>query len=225
MYTKNPIVKPIDAHAHLPSTQKSYPICIAACHPAEWETIEKKNIFARGFGHHPWFVDHEWNLNRLKTILQNHPQAFVGEIGLDRSKRYRGSFSRQRQLCIEQLKIANDLSRPVVFHMVRCSEQSYELIHKYYGPQIYFHGYLGSVEEARRYPHAFFGFHHRMIHHRKAQRLIAALPLKQILVETDNHSQKEDLGIIIHNIAQIKSCSTSQIIQITRENTLRWLGM
>ena len=223
MHTNNPIVKPIDAHAHLPSTQNSYPMCIAACQPAEWEQIEKKNVFARGFGHHPWFVEKEWDLKRLQHILQANPKAFVGEIGLDRSKRHKKSFQRQRKLCIEQLKIAKELSRPVVFHMVRSSQQSYELIHKYYGPKIYFHGYLGSIEEARRYPHAFFGFHHRMIRNTKAQQLIAELPLNQILIETDNHSQKHDLWCAIDNIAQIKSRSASQIVQITRDNTLRWL--
>jgi len=45
MYTNDPIVKPIDAHAHLPLQQKSHPICLAACQPAEWEIIEKKNVF------------------------------------------------------------------------------------------------------------------------------------------------------------------------------------
>jgi len=223
MYTNDPIVKPIDAHAHLPLHQISHPICLAACRPAEWDIIEKKNVFAKGFGHHPWFVDEAWEPSRLEKILIDNPKSFVGEIGLDRSKKHKHTISKQINVCIQQLKIAQKLSRPVVFHMVRSSKISYELIRKHYGPKIYFHGYSGSIEEARRYPQAFFGFHHRMITHPKTKSLIEQIPIHQILIESDNHSQKEHLWYVIRNLAQIKNCSISDIVQITRENTLRWL--
>gem|GEM_PF-6794207 len=107
--------------------------------------------------------------------------------------------------------------------MVRSSKISYELIHEFYGPQIYFHGYQGSVEETRRYPQAIFGFHQRMLSLAKVQKLIAHIPIHQIVIESDNHYQKGDLQSVIANIAQIKSCSTSDIIKITRDNTLRWI--
>jgi len=159
----------------------------------------------------------------LEKILIDNPKSFVGEIGLDRSKKHKHTISKQINLCIEQLKIAQKLSRPVVFHMVRSPQISYELIHKHYGPKIYFHGYSGSIEEARRYPQAFFGFHHRMILHPKTKQIIENISIHQIVIESDNHSQKEHLWSVISNIAQIKNCSISDIIQITRDNTLRWL--
>ena len=76
MYTNDPLVKPIDAHAHLPLQQRSHPICLASCQPAEWEIVKKKDVFSKGFGHHPWFVDKAWEPSRLEKILMDNPKSF-----------------------------------------------------------------------------------------------------------------------------------------------------
>lgn len=72
------------------------------------------------FGLHPWWVGSEregW-LAELEAHLTQHPDAGVGEIGLDRW--IRGSdFDRQQEVFAAQLGLAERLDRPVSIHCLR----------------------------------------------------------------------------------------------------------
>ena len=227
MTTKPTPVNPFDAHAHLPVRSSGHPICLAGCFPEEWGRIEgeKERVFRIGFGHHPWFTEKKANFSLLHNLLEKYPKAFVGEIGLDRSSKHKGSIDTQKILFIEQLKIARMYNRPVSIHLVRSSGLGYDLIHQYYGSKVYLHGYICSVEESRRYPNGFFGFNQKMLLNPKSKRLIAALPMEQILIESDETSEPKQLWKVIHEIARIKSLKPESVFSSAYQNTLRWLRM
>jgi TatD DNase family protein len=225
MTTKPRTVNPFDAHAHLPLVHSNHPICLAGCFPEQWSQIEeeKSRVFRVGFGHHPWFTEKAVQFSLLHNLLQKHPYAFVGEIGLDRSPKHKDRIEYQKDIFIEQLKIARTYNRPVSIHLVRSSGLGYELIHQYYGPHVYLHGYICSVEESKRYPNAFFGCNHKMLMNPKARRLIEALPTEQILIESDETSDPKLLWMVINEIAGIKRIKEDYLLHKTHQNALRWL--
>ena len=226
MITNHHHVNLFDAHAHLPLHPSTTNLCLAGCVPEEWGRIAELSdrVFRVGFGHHPWFAAQPKHIDRLHQFLEQHPLSFVGEIGLDRSPKYKATFLKQQALFAEQLCIARDLRRPVVIHLVRSSAVGYELIHQHYGPKVYLHGYICSLEESKRYPHAFFGFNHKMFKSPKTHALLSSLPIEQIVLETDGESNPKDLWNTACQIANIRGTSVDTIIKLTRENTLRWLN-
>ena len=227
MLTKYTSVNPFDAHAHLPINEQAHQYCLAGCFPKEWLDIERQSnkAFRIGFGHHPWFATEEPQHDLLISMLTKHPNAFVGEIGLDRSRNHKSTIAKQKEILVDQLIIAKRYKRPVAIHLVRSSAIGYDLIHQYYGPKVYLHGYICSVEEARMYPHAFFGFHLRMFQSPKTAKLIASLPIQQILVESDGEADPVQLRNTITQISKIKGMNEKDVILETFQNALRWLNI
>ena len=227
MLTKPVFVNLFDAHAHLPIDANAEQYCLAGCFPKEWSHISAHahRAFQIGFGHHPWFVSHKPEHDLLISFLKQYPHAFVGEIGLDRSTKHKSTIDIQTEMFSEQLSIAKEYNRPVAIHLVRSSALGYELIHKHYGPQVYLHGYICSVEESKLYPDAFFGFHLRMFHNPKTTKLLSALPMKQILMESDGESNPDQLRQTIDHIAKIKNVSKKHVVLETFQNALRWLNV
>ena len=227
MLTKQAYVNPFDAHAHLPTCAHAKQYCLAGCFPKEWTHIAQhdQHAFRLGFGHHPWFAEEKPERDLLISFLKTYPSAFVGEIGLDRSRKHKGTIEKQKELFVDQLVIAKRYNRPVAIHLVRSSALGYELIHKHYGPKVYLHGYICSVEESKMYPNAFFGFHLRMFQSPKAKKLISALPMKQIMIESDGDANPTLLRRTVSHIAEIKKTSEEHIILETFQNAMRWLNV
>ena len=227
MITKRTSVNSFDAHAHLPVCEAAKVYCLAGCYPKEWPAISEyaNEAFRIGFGHHPWFAHETDQHESLISFLDKHPDAFVGEIGLDRSNKHRPTIEIQKELFKHQLQIAKEYRRSVAIHLVRASEIGYTLIHKYYGPKVYLHGYICSVEESKMYPEAFFGFHLRMFQSPKTLKLIKTLPIEQILIESDGESNPEKLRRTVAKIAIIKGLSEEYVVSETFRNALRWLNI
>ena len=227
MLTKQASVNPLDTHAHLPICTHAQNYCLAGCFPQEWDQIAEhaNQAFTLGFGHHPWFASEKSHHELLISFLKHYSNAFVGEIGLDRSSKHKSTIEIQKNLFIDQLNIAREYNRPVAIHLVRSSALGYELIHKHYGPKVYLHGYICSVEESKMYPKAFFGFHLRMFQSPKTAKLLSALPMKQILIESDGESNPDHLLKTAAQIAKIKKTSEEYVILETFHNALRWLNI
>ena len=107
------------------------------------------------FGVHPFYVaetDMSMALTQLEQHLRQHPQALVGEIGLDFADKTLSSeqIERQQAFFAAQLQLAQDLQRPVILHY----RQSLDAMLKTVQTQGFhcggfLHGYSGSIEQAR----------------------------------------------------------------------------
>ena len=113
------------------------------------------------FGVHPWFLhevdvsETEW-LQDLEDVLENHPQAAVGEIGLD-GHRYNpdtGNLSSamedQLRVFEAQMRIAHRYERAASVHAVQCWGPLMTLLSKLKKEQqlprkIYFHAFGATV--------------------------------------------------------------------------------
>ena len=96
-----------------------------ACEPAEWEVLQKmdSSLFegsTRNYGIHPMAIadvtEADWE--RLESLLDNYPDANVGECGLD--KRYDGyaEGGLQEQAFRRQVELARNLHRDLHIHCV-----------------------------------------------------------------------------------------------------------
>ena len=75
------------------------------------------------------------------------------------------------------------------------------------------------------YPNAFFGFHLRMFQSPKVIKLISALPMKQIMIESDGDANPALLRRTVTRIAEIKKTSEEHVIWETFQNAMRWLNV
>ena len=163
--------------------------------PGDWDAVERlasryPEVLPQ-FGLHPWHVGKEspgW-LDDLEERLRRHPEAGVGEIGLDRW--IRGSdFARQKEVFSAQLELAGRLGRPVSVHCLRAwgslldslaelAPASGLLLHSYGGPAELLPDLVAKG--------AFFSLSGYFFREEKSSKLAVfdEVPRDRLLVETD----------------------------------------
>jgi len=131
------------------------------------------------------------NFDRLRALLAHPKVVAVGEIGLD----YHYNFSppeRQREVFLEQLRLAAEFRKPVIIHTRQAWEDTMALLERHARPaglQGIMHCFSGGPEEARRALElGFFLSFAGIVTFPKAERVREAArlaPLDRLLVETD----------------------------------------
>lgn len=135
-------------------------------------------------GLHPWCADQEARLPELPAFLES--AHALGEVGLDYFRaRSPEARSQQMKVLRQQLEWARQRDLAVVLHCVRAQA---DLMPEVSGLRICVHGFLGSVEEARRWLElgAFLSLGP---HARTRDDLMRFLPLDRILLESDAPSR------------------------------------
>lgn len=152
-------------------------------------------------GYHPWFLagrTTEW-LKHLTALLDQTPQAVVGEIGLDRWKPDL-SYADQEAVFIAQLRLAAERNLPVSIHCLRAWGRLVEIMAAENRPARGFllHSYGGPVELVPRLVHlgAYFSFSGYFMHERKKNQwhTFQQIPAERLLIETDAPDQMLPLG-------------------------------
>ena len=142
--------------------------------------------FAAGF--HPENLE-EYGIDDLSLLdeyLSDEKCVAVGEIGLD----YHWDIPKDKQMEVvkSQLKLANDLNMPVVFHDREAHGDSMELLRKY-KPKGLLHCYSGSTEMLKEVlklgMYISLGGVVTFKNSRVLKEVVKAIPLEHIVVETD----------------------------------------
>lgn len=162
----------------------------------EWEAVSK---LARevpwvipSFGIHPWFVKETavgWR-DRLLALLDSHPNAGIGEIGLDRWIRDY-DIDLQREVFAWQLTLAAQRNLPASIHCLKAWGLLSELLSQ--GPLpargFLLHSYSGPGEMVKPLAKlgAYFSFSPYFLHDSKAgqREVFRQIPMDRLLVETD----------------------------------------
>jgi TatD DNase family protein len=150
---------------------------------------ERHDWILPAFGLHPWYA-HErtagW-LDYLNFLLDQHPNASIGEIGLDRWMR-EPDVADQEKVFREQLAVAADRKLAVTIHCLKAWGQLEETLRHHDGP-ILIHSYGGSAEMIPVFTkrNAYFSFSGYFAHERKAaqREVFKKIPLDRLLLETD----------------------------------------
>ena len=159
----------------------------------------------------------------------------VGEIGLD--YHYEGFDKALQQIYFErQLALAQKLDMPVIIHDRDAHGDCFETVIKYPKVRGVFHSFSGSAEMAKelvkRGWYISFSGVLTFKNARKCVEVAEAIPLENILIETDcpylaphpyrgqiNHSGL--MALTAQRLAEIKGISCKDAIQLTTNNTMR----
>lgn len=170
--------------------------------------------------------------------LFEHPKAVaVGECGLD----YHWPIPKDAQLELFEahLKLALELDKPIIVHDRQAHADTYALLRQY-KPRGVVHCFSGSAEDALALAEQgmYIGFGGALTFKgaKRAVKAAAALPLEQILLETDCpymapepcRGQRCDSGLIAHTgefLAQIRGAAPDVIFAATTENAKRLFGV
>ncbi|MEI7910794.1 MAG: TatD family hydrolase [Verrucomicrobiota bacterium] len=171
---------------------------LAAAHPA---------VVVPAFGIHPWHapeIGAQWR-ERLVGLLERFPQAGVGECGLDRCASGAGA-DLQVPLFLAQVRLARELRRALTIHCVRAWGLLLEaLAVEAPPPGFLMHGYVGSLETARRLLPlgAYFAFSGGGLQPRRAAVLevFRRLPPERIVLETDAPEMLPPPAFVSHPLA------------------------
>mmetsp|Transcript_44318 Transcript_44318/g.145201 ORF Transcript_44318/g.145201 Transcript_44318/m.145201 type:complete len:326 (+) Transcript_44318:86-1063(+) len=204
-----------------------------------------------GLGVHPWQA-HEvaegWEA-RLRALLQQHPRALVGEIGLckcARSLRGPGAKARvwpqQLRVFRTQLALAAELQRPTSVHCVKAHSSLVAALDDLdvLPPAVGLHSFSGSAHQigqllsTRAGPRLYFGFSHTvnvaMGGAAEPQPAlldaIRAVPERKLLVESDCADERSAtlaLPLALRLVADARGWTLERAARTTTENGLRFL--
>jgi TatD DNase family protein len=216
-----------DAHNHLQDPRLGDPTpVIAAMRSAgitcsvvnatredDWPAVEnlatrEPDFVSPAFGIHPWqahTATRGWQ-NRLQTLLESHPQASIGECGLDQWISH-PPIDVQRPVFIGQIRLAREMDRPLTVHCLKAWGALFEAFAEAPPPaRFLMHSFGGSIETARRLiPHgAYFSFSGHFLHPRKHAMIevFRSLPPDRILLETDAPDMLPPADTITHPLPE-----------------------
>ena len=229
-------------------------ICCCATHPGDWAAVEQVTrlplpfVVVPAFGVHPWYAQAlpaDW-LERLEALLERHPVAAIGEIGLD-GVRDEVPMAEQERVLEQQLRLAERLRRPVVLHGARAWGRLVEVLCPLARrlPGCMAHGFGGSAEIVRRLLDlgACISIAGSVCNPRAARIRAAAreIPDSQILLETDTPdlfppggqpavvapdgkplNQPSNLGLVLSEVAALRGVPPEAIEDMTGANARRF---
>jgi TatD DNase family protein len=186
-----------------------------------------------------------WNqqtLGNLRLLAQHPKVVAIGEIGLDL---YRDRAPKELQLRIfrEQLELAGELGLPVIVHSRQAESEAVDILSEWVtqrtngsSPPGVLHSYTGDEPTAQRaIAIGFFIGITGPITFKNAiqlQRMVIALPLTSLLVETDapfltphphrgERNEPAYVHLVAEKIAELKNRPLEQVSDITTANAER----
>lgn len=193
---------------------------------------EKYDMVYVTIGYHPEYADIITldDLDYLEGLLRKSKVVGIGEIGLDY---HYGKGNKEKQLWLfeSQLKIAEELSLPVVIHSRDATQDTIDTLKKYNVKGIV-HCFSGSLEVANIY--ISMGFLLGIggvvtFKNSKLKDVVKEISLEKIVLETDSPyltpvpyrgkvNSSKYLEFIAKFIADVKNTSVDEIAKITSEN-------
>jgi TatD DNase family protein len=247
---------PIDTHVHIDAPEFDVDRAAVLAHartagvdgfvaPAVaasgWSALEQ--IAARhddvfpAFGLHPMYLQEHrpGHLDALEQQLARGDAIAVGECGLDHFVEGLDPED-QRRYFLAQLSIAKEARLPVIVHARRAVDAVIGCIRQVGGLTGVIHSYPGSVEQARQLHQLGFalGFGGPVTYERarRLRAVVAAIPLDQLLVETDapdqppstrrgQRNEPATLLDVIGTIAALRGIDAHALVEAVDENARR----
>lgn len=240
----------IDTHAHLDElpdsdavikeAQEAGVLAIVAVGqdiPSNEKTLEVASRHP-GFvfpavGYHPWRLNPENDEETLQQIDANLTECIaLGEVGLDYKAKIKKKV--QKAIFLDLLAIANKHEKPVILHCRYSHETVLRMIKEAGLKRAVFHWYSGPIElipsiaEAGYYMSACPALLHNPYH----QKAIKAVPLSNLLLETDCPVQYQELvsrpvhvKVTLQEAARVKGMSAEEIAEQTTKNARLCFGL
>ncbi len=214
---------------------------------SDWTEIlqlhKNNSSILAALGIHPWKVDtisDHW-LDNLKRLLKANRATIIGEIGLDLHFK-KAAIERQTDVFIQQMALAQQLSRPVVIHNLKGWHLLLPLLKKFPDINIMLHSFYTSAQitqELVAMPNIYFSFGGAILskNDKKLSKILQLIPDNRLLTETDApfmlpailHHQKynEPANMIftIEKLAKIKNITVKKLKSQLDQNSQQFLGV
>lgn len=222
----------INSHAHLDFEEvtgiaENAVAIVPSIGRDNWTKVQMYPYFALGI--HPWMVEYhqQQDLADLEYLIKCSNPIAIGECGLD----YIRNIDKKQQLhfFVSQLEMAQKYNLPVIIHAVKSTEDVIFLLKKY--PKVVgeIHGFFGSEQQANTLVKMGFylGFGLQIISQKstRLQKIVKNLPIKSLLIETDDHPNAQDLSLVAEEIAELKQISVEKLVEQCDNNAISLFGL
>lgn len=192
------------------------------------EMAEKYDNVYAAVGIHPCNIDSGTTIEQIEELASNKKCVAIGEIGLDYYW-VQDNKQEQKEIFIEQLKLAKRLELPVLIHDRDAHADTLEILREY-KPKGVVHSFSGSIEMAKELIdlglYIGIGGVITFKNAKKLPEVVKMLPMDRILLETDapyltpvpyrgktNHSAM--IYFSAEKIAEIRNTTTEEILKQT----------
>ena len=195
-------------------------------------------------GIHPMEIEKEISINSIEQIIKNELEnksskwVAIGETGLDYHFDY--PIELQKKYFIEQIKLANKYSLPIIIHSRESQEDVEKILRE--NPVIktgIMHCYSGTPEMSKKFVEMgyYLGIGGPVTRYKDIQETVRITPIDKIVIETDSpvlppepfekHSRNNSLYLkyIVNKIAEIKEMTEEDVIRITTKNAYKVYGI
>lgn len=158
--------------------------------------LGKKNVrLALGF--HPELVS-EFEFDFLKFQKLSKFTSYIGEIGLDFSKQNICYKDKQLKIFEQIIEFCNKDNKIFSIHSRKAEKEVLEILKKYKVKNAVFHWYSGSVKLINEIVENgyYFSLNYKMLSSIQGQKILKAIPLDRILIETDGPFVRYEKKII-----------------------------
>lgn len=175
-----------------------------------YEYIPYKKPFTIGI--HPWMVsgDSHLQLGRLGEISLESNCMGIGEIGLDSSRG--GDRHTQSKILTEQIMIANQTKKPLIFHIVKAYDTFEEFRKKYHNdlPWI-IHGFSKNPTLAETFlkKNIYLSFGLRVLNSERYKNFFRQFSPEQYFLESDDSTWK--IQTLFEKLSDITGLSILEI--------------
>ena len=200
--------------------------------PVLAQLLRQYDCVIPAFGVHPFYVaetDLATALTQLELHLRQHPQALVGEIGLDFADKTLSDeqLEQQQAYFAAQLQLAQRLQRPVILHYRQSLDAMLNTVTAQgFDCGGFLHGYSGSIEQARPWLRLGFklGLGSVLLkpNSRKVYQLLPQLNHSDYVLETDApymvsssmnqaHNEPKFVRAVAEKLAEFYQCAWEDI--------------
>ncbi|KAK3588567.1 hypothetical protein CHS0354_026172 [Potamilus streckersoni] len=236
---------------------KTYEGCVAVfCNPISfkptgglWMDVAAEKDVWLAFGCHPKMATDftPWAEQSLQECLQHPKVVALGEIGLDYSGKFRQHEALQKDVFRRQLRIALEMSKPLVIHCRDAEEDCLRILREMVPSdyKIHCHCFTGYYENAKlwmeAFPNLYIGLTPLVTYNNAApsHNLARFLPLSKLLLETDapyfipKQVPKKEVVFshpgfavtVAEEVARIKEIPVDIVLNAARINTRDMYGI
>jgi TatD DNase family protein len=184
-------------------------------------------------GYHPWRLQPDQHEATLADIAEKLKDCVaLGEVGLD----YKAKTKKKAQKAIfeELLGLAGKFDRPVVVHCRYVHETAYRMVKEAGLEKVVFHWYSGALDLIPRIAGSgyYMSATPALLYNPYHVKAIQAVPLANLLLETDAPVQYQDLharpvhvNITLQEVARVKEISVEEVAARTTENARVCFGL
>lgn len=195
-------------------------------------------------------IEEDFDYETYKNLAQSKKIVAIGEIGLDyywkpKTKKKKELFKdKQRELLLQQLKLAKELNLPVIFHCRMANHDLFRILSDNSDlrpKKAVAHSFVGTVDDIKKhldlgYYIGFNGIIFKNIENIDFEKVIKITPLDKILIETDcpylappqvQTKRNEPIFVkyIAKEIAKIKNLNFEQLVEATTKNAREFFNI